>query len=383
MKDLTSVITVELEALRALFQAWDFDLRLVGGVVRDMLSDVTPKDVDLCTDADPEQMMMIFREHGVTFYETGLQHGTLTVNLNGQIYEITSLRTDSNHDGRHAEVTYTRDWTADLARRDLTVNAMALTFDGDLIDPFNGADDLAAKKVRFVGDPNQRMREDYLRILRFFRFHARIANALAIDDETTAAILGNAYGLRAISKERVWSEVQKIIAGNVGPLMIEQMQGLGVAWAIGLRPGDSMALAQAWNHTRDPVSLIAAYQGPRADDLLASWNASTAERQQARFIVNNLDQTDAMFLLAHDRAPHRHVAELMRVLGAPGVAEYVESEHTVVPVFPVNGETLLAAGVPKGPEIGKRLAHLRKAWADGGYSASAADLLASHLNEPV
>jgi tRNA nucleotidyltransferase/poly(A) polymerase len=187
MKDLTSVITVELEALRALFQAWDFDLRLVGGVVRDMLSDVTPKDVDLCTDADPEQMMMIFREHGVTFYETGLQHGTLTVNLNGQIYEITSLRTDSNHDGRHAEVTYTRDWLADLARRDLTVNAMALTFDGDLIDPFNGAADLAAKKVRFVGDPNQRMREDYLRILRFFRFHARIANALAIDDETTVA----------------------------------------------------------------------------------------------------------------------------------------------------------------------------------------------------
>lgn len=381
MKDLSSVITVELEALRALFQAWDFDLRLVGGVVRDMLSDVTPKDVDICTDADPEQMMMIFREHGVTFYETGLQHGTLTVNLNGQIYEITSLRTDSNHDGRHAEVTYTRDWLADLARRDLTVNAMALTFDGELVDPFDGAADLAAQKVRFVGDADQRMREDYLRILRFFRFHARIANTRHIEPDIVGALVRNAQGLRTISKERVWQEMQKIVAGNVGPEMIEQMQGLGVAWAIGLRPGNPYGLARAWMHTRDPVSLIAAYQEEEADHLLANWRASTAERQQARFIATHWDAQDAMFLLAHDRAPRQHVAELMRVRGAPWLAEYVESEHTVVPVFPITGEDLLQAGVPRGPEIGRRLAVMRKAWAVNGYREGKASLLALHISD--
>jgi tRNA nucleotidyltransferase/poly(A) polymerase len=125
----------ELVRLRDTFQKSGFDIRLVGGCVRDMLMGIEPKDIDLCTDATPEEQIALYRAAGVRFAETGLQHGTITVILPEGVYEITSLRTETDHDGRHATVSYTRDWNEDLGRRDLTINAMAMTFEGQLSGP--------------------------------------------------------------------------------------------------------------------------------------------------------------------------------------------------------------------------------------------------------
>jgi len=378
MQELTDIITPELHELRRRFVAAGRDIRLVGGCVRDLLAGVTPKDIDLCTDATPGEQMLIYG-HSITFYETGLQHGTLTVNLGGnQLYEITSLRTETNHDGRHAEVAWTRDWEADLSRRDLTVNAMSMSFDGTLYDPFQGAQDLLKKRVRFVGDPDERMKEDYLRILRFFRFHARINGSVYLENDEVGAIIRNHGGLRTISKERVWVELAKIISGPVGPSMLAHMWFLGVNDAIGVPMGDMDALQIAHDHTRNPVSLMAAYLGDRADYTLATLRASTAERQLARFIGENVKKplklSDYKHLLAVTKAPRQHVVELALVRWDEVAADFARDWE--IPIFPVDGNDIIAMGIPVGPRIGHFMDYLKGSWASWDYSISKDELLA-------
>jgi tRNA nucleotidyltransferase (CCA-adding enzyme) len=379
VRELTAIIPPELRALREKFVERGFDLRLVGGCVRDLLRDETPKDIDLCTDADPEEQMTLYRDAGVAFYETGLKHGTLTVNLgSGGLYEITSLRTETNHDGRHADVTYTRDWLADLGRRDLTVNAMALTFDGELIDHFGGADDLVSGRARFVGDADQRLQEDYLRILRFFRFHARIASTDAIDSEELNAIRRHHGGLRTISKERVWSEMAKIIAGPFGPQMLVHMTFLGVDGAIDLPAGDFARLNTAHRHTSNPVTLMTAYLGDKTDHTGGLWRWSTVERQLARFLTQHMDRplalTDIRYMMAVERVSQEYVRELGLLRGDVILAYYLK--NWTPPVFPVTGHDLMQAGVDPGPALGQTIAKLKQAWANMNYAMTKDQLMA-------
>ena len=153
-----------------MFSSEGYSIRLVGGVARDLLLGHQPKDIDLATDCTPENMVQIFEREGLHYIPTGLQHGTITVHINKVNYEITTLRIDHVTDGRHAIVQYTSEWSKDAERRDLTINAMSLSFDGTLYDYFNGMEDLKKKKVRFVGNARERIKEDYLRILRYFRY---------------------------------------------------------------------------------------------------------------------------------------------------------------------------------------------------------------------
>lgn len=223
----TTLITPDLQRLRHAFQAQGFDLRLVGGCVRDLLAGLPAKDIDLCTDASPDEQREVYRQSDIFCVDTGLKHGTWTAVLNHIPYEITSLRIDRNPDGRHAEVLYIRDWDLDLERRDLTINAMALDFDGTLYDPFGGQDDLRAGIVRFVGDADARLTEDYLRILRWYRFQARFGRT-GPTPETEAALMTHAPGLRGISRERVWAEMKRIIAHPRGYETLALMHQHGI-----------------------------------------------------------------------------------------------------------------------------------------------------------
>ena len=163
-----SFVKPELLRLEKMFADAGFELVFVGGCVRDALLGKEPKDVDLATSATPEEQISLYNQNGIRFIETGLQHGTVTAVLDGEPYEITTYRIDKETDGRHAKVDYTRDLVEDLSRRDLTFNAIAMRFDGTLVDPFDGMADLHNGRVRFVGNAQQRIEEDYLRILRFF-----------------------------------------------------------------------------------------------------------------------------------------------------------------------------------------------------------------------
>ena len=388
---LSFAITPQLRSLRDAFVRRGFDLRLVGGAVRDLVRGVEPKDIDLCTDADPIDQMAIYKSVGVPFYETGLAHGTLSVRLGNMVYEITSLRTESNHDGRHATVSYTRDWLADLSRRDLTFNAMALTFDGEIIDPFGGRQDLADGVVRFVGDPDARMQEDYLRILRWLRFQGRIAPNKPLDPETVEAALRNAHGLRGISRERVWMEVSKIISGTGGASLIDSMYDLEIAPAIDLPIGHVERVAVSSRFTTNPVTLMVALLHERTDgkdhwpDMGVRWKWSADESRLARFLVSqgglcegepsfNNAVSRAKEQIAYDRLPIDWVSELWLMRGEVALVSTVKAWE--VPAFPVTGDDLTAAGVKPGPEMGQILKRLRAEWRDSGYTATKTNLMA-------
>lgn len=162
--------TPDLLRLEHLFSSNGYTLRLVGGAVRDLLLARSPKDIDLATECTPEDMVKLFEAEGIRYIPTGLQHGTVTVCTGDGAYEVTTLRVDRQTDGRHAVVDFTTDWQVDANRRDFTINAMSLALDGSLYDYFSGQEHLADRRVEFVGDAKARIREDYLRILRYFRW---------------------------------------------------------------------------------------------------------------------------------------------------------------------------------------------------------------------
>lgn len=390
--NLTTVITPELQSLRDAFVARGFDLRLVGGVVRDLMRGVSPKDIDLCTDATPDEQIEVYEDNGFSFHETGLKHGTVTVMLNGgpdadgvarfqTAYEITSLRTESDHDGRHAVVAYTRDWLEDLGRRDLTFNAMAMTFDGTLIDPFNGADDLSNNVVRFVGDTDARITEDYLRILRWFRFHARVANNGHMDEKTMDAVRRQAHGLAGISRERVWMEMSKIVVGNVGAEMVKNMFDAGVHQFIDMPTGNPCAIENAvkFGKTKNPVTaMVAMLNGDvgAVTKMAADWKWSAHERDFGIWLAKaaKANTGDYRFMISHDGAPVEWAAELSRLNGSAVFADQLMADAH--PVFPVKGQDLLDAGMKPGKEVGQALKAMKKAWADSGYTMTKEELVA-------
>ena len=232
--EFKSVLTPELFTVAEPFQEHRYDVRIVGGAVRDILLGIKPKDVDLGTNATPEEMIQMFKQHKIHYIETGLQHGTLTAHVNKRDFEVTTLRIDAETDGRHAKVKFTHDWKVDAERRDLTINAMSLGLDGSLYDYFGGREDLFKHRVRFVGDPRLRIQEDYLRILRYFRFYGRIALEAENHDQTTLNVIRECSdGLKKIAVERIWMEVSKILTGNYTPSILRHMYELNVSQSIG------------------------------------------------------------------------------------------------------------------------------------------------------
>lgn len=372
------LITQALQDLRNIFVSKGFDMALVGGVVRDTIAGLPCKDIDLCTDATPEEQIDIYATHGYCWIETGLQHGTVTVVMGGVPYEITSLRVDAETDGRHARVEYTRNWVQDLARRDLTINAMLMWFDGEVLDPFGGRKDLRNGVIRFVGNPVDRIREDYLRILRWFRFQGRFGNVDNIDDATLIAINENAHGLDRISRERVWSEVKRIVQHPTGPMLINEMFAMNLSRHIGMTDywnQETCAKAQDW--TSAPEVLMAAgqdWQHQLVNDLSHAWKWSNAEYAHADWLCfNAFQRKDLRRLIAVEGAPREWVAELAHLEDRDDWSKNA-LVHWEFPPFPVNGNDLIAAGL-KGKAVGNALEMMKDAWADSGYQASKQKLM--------
>jgi tRNA nucleotidyltransferase (CCA-adding enzyme) len=370
-----------LRRVREIMNQRGFDIRIVGGAVRSHLLGVEAADIDLCTDADPDEQIAIYKAADLRYIETGLQHGTITVVIPGEDhYEITSLRMETDHDGRHATVRYTRDWFEDLGRRDLTVNAMAMTFDGEVIDPFGGAKDLAERRVRFVGEPAERMREDYLRILRWLRFHGRIAGNHALDHAASAAARQSAAGLAKISRERVWMEMSKIVSGPSAPMLFGALDQLGLLDSISLPRGDLLALGWARGRGLKPPTLMAAYLGYDAEKvsvLAADWRWSLDEYHLARFVCQNIRAAHLdyrrMMTLQQDLsdAYRRSLRETAKARIEPGEAAFIET--FVPPKCPVSGDDLITLGMKPGPQLGKARSLIRDLWYEAGCPTSRED----------
>ncbi|MGC1488809.1 MAG: CCA tRNA nucleotidyltransferase, partial [Albidovulum sp.] len=186
---------------------------LVGGCVRNGLLGVPVDDVDIATDAHPERVSALAKAAGLRVVPTGIEHGTVTIVANSKPFEVTTFRRDVETDGRRATVAFATNIQDDAARRDFTMNALYADHAGQVIDPLGGLPDLQARRVRFVGGPQDRIREDYLRILRFFRFHARYGDpALGLDADGLAACAELADGIKTLSRERIGHEMRKLLA---------------------------------------------------------------------------------------------------------------------------------------------------------------------------
>ena len=213
IKDLRDL--KNLEEVKSIFSVLENQdkgnkLMFVGGCVRKLLKKELVNDIDIATNLSPDELKNILRENNINFIETGITHGTITVVINKIRFEITTLRKDASTDGRHANVEFISDWEEDAKRRDFTINAIYSNLKGEIYDPLGGQKDLENKIVKFIGDPNERIREDYLRILRYFRFYTQYSNHQH-DIEIAQAIKKGLNGLRKISKERIFDEFSKIL----------------------------------------------------------------------------------------------------------------------------------------------------------------------------
>ena len=207
-----------LEEAKSIFSALENQdksnkLMFVGGCVRKLLNKESVNDIDIATNLSPDELKNILRENNINFIETGIAHGTITVVINKIKFEITTLRKDVSTDGRHANVEFISDWEMDAKRRDFTINAIYSNLKGEIYDPLGGLKDLENKIVKFIGDPNERIREDYLRILRYFRFYTQYSNHQH-DIKIIQAIKKNLNGISKISKERILDELFKILNLN-------------------------------------------------------------------------------------------------------------------------------------------------------------------------
>ena len=186
------------------------ELRFVGGCVRKLINNEVVDDIDLSTNLTPENVIEILKKNNINYYETGIEHGTITAVINKKSFEITSLRKDVKTDGRHAQVVYTKNWLEDASRRDFTINAIYSDIDGNLFDPFNGKKDLYDGLIEFIGDPAIRLKEDYLRILRYIRFFLGYSRNQH-NKNTVKIIKQHLSGLKQVSKERQLQELKKIV----------------------------------------------------------------------------------------------------------------------------------------------------------------------------
>ena len=363
--------------------------RVVGGPVRDALAGVRVHDVDVAAPLPPEEIARRLKAAGIKVFETGLKHGTVTAVLDHVPVEVTALRRDVATDGRHAEVEWTTDWREDAARRDFTINAMSLDAGGRLWDYFDGRGDLAAGIVRFVGDPAIRLREDYLRALRFFRFQARFGRGEP-DAAALAAIRDAVPGLAArIAPERIWMELKRLLAGPNLVAALASMRETGLLAAVLPEAGDLAVLAalEAAGAPPDPLLRLAALLPPGSVPALASrLRLSGEERQRLQHFTLDFDSTPPL----SDKSPARLRAWLAerskdQAIGELWLAEARDGQERTAlraavaamerPVFPLQGRDLLPLGLPPGPGMGELLGALRAWWLAGGTAADREECL--------
>lgn len=344
--------------------------RLVGGCVRDTLLGITPKDIDLATPTYPEEVIELFKNKGFNVIETGISHGTVTVMVNGTGYEITTLRSDVETDGRHATVQWVADWKQDAMRRDFTFNAMYIDRNGFLYDYFNGQKDIENKTVRFVGNADERVKEDALRILRYFRFAVRF-NAQNIDEDAKNAIVNNIDMLKNLSVERVHSEFTKIFNTTNNLWVYNLMKELKVF---------DQFFSNVKDYNKDFKNYLEFYSfmSNGEYDFMRKFKASIDEVKFVNDVnkvnvTSNFDENELKYLSAYEGFSINVIKTKLDI-------ENISYDKTifddfVVPIFPVTGKDLINVGVKPGVEMGKLLKNLKKIWMMNNFIFDKEELL--------
>lgn len=394
-------------SLQAVFDALEEggeEARAVGGSVRNTLFGVPVTDIDISTTNPPEEVVRRIKAAGLRAVPTGIEHGTVTVVSDHDAYEVTTLREDVETHGRHATVRFGRDWVKDAERRDFTMNALYVDRNGLLFDPVNGLTDLNARRVRFIGDPAARIREDYLRILRFFRFHAQYGRG-ELDKAGLHASIEGRDGLRRLSAERIGLEMRKLVSAPRAPETLRLMADIGILEIVlagvarivdfaNLRRLDPVA-----DETRAPAVGLASLAGfvdediDRISDRMRLSNAERKRMMGALHVADRAGRPDDSLSARELVYRHGRTAAVDGLLlawarqgGDPRDRHFRDALDLArkfrAPQFPVRGKDLLGLGVPRGPRVGEWMALLERAWIDADFQPTSAELLRLVRTEP-
>ncbi|HWB48168.1 MAG TPA: CCA tRNA nucleotidyltransferase [Stellaceae bacterium] len=404
--------------LRA-FAAAGIEMRFVGGCVRDALLGIETGDIDIATPARPEQVTAALAAAQIKALPTGIAHGTVSAVIRPRTFEITTLRRDVETFGRHARVAFDAGWAEDAARRDFTVNAVYLAPDGRLYDPAGGRADLAARRVRFVGDPATRIAEDVLRILRYYRFEARFGHGGG--DPAARAACRDAVGkLSTLSVERVSRELLRLIAGPDPVRALSLMRDDGVLAAIlpeatridrlerlipleaptptlprrrgreTAPPPPPAGEGRGGGEAGDSILRLAALIDTDASGAVAMaqrLRLSVAQQRRLAGLAKPWPLDPAGDAHAQRRALYRlgreRCRDLARLLAADGDIAAAQLKTLLgrvetwrIPVFPLTGDDVTARGIAPGPRVGELLAAVRRWWEEGDFAADRAACLA-------
>jgi poly(A) polymerase len=377
--------------LHKVFDALEGDeVRIVGGAVRNALLGQPVADIDLAVAAEPQSVVEKAERAGVRVIPTGIDHGTVTLIVDSAHFEVTSLREDIETDGRRAVVRFGGDFAADAERRDFTINALSVDAQGRLYDYVGGLDDLAARRVRFIGDPRQRIAEDYLRILRFFRFSGIYGEGL-LDAEGFAACIAQRAGIANLSRERLGGEMLKILASPRSRAVIEAMSKAGLLGFLGVAPWPARyrrltALLETRRAADALLSLAALALHSEADSerLTESLRLSRAQRRRLAGMAkvaaawHGAGEAPAAAQLREQLFLHGAQAArdgLMLVQtespAAPEDQEFLAADaflrDTPAPKVPFAATDLIARGVKQGAGLGASLKRLQAAWIRAGF----------------
>ena len=348
----------------------------VGGCVRNSLLNVAVSDLDVSTPVRPDRVMDLAKAQGFKAIPTGLEHGTVTVVVEGEAFEITTFRKDVETDGRRAVVAFADTLEDDARRRDFTMNALYARADGSIIDPLGGLADLEARRVRFIDDPDQRIREDYLRILRFFRFHAWYGDDEAgLDVEGLAACAQNVEGLSNLSKERIGAEMMKLLSAPAPDRAIAAMDHAGVLNA--LLPGASTKaffLLTSFEKAADPVVRLAALG---AFDVVALLRLSKAQTRQYDMLRAYSAGVQTIREIAYREGEKTawDVAALRAAFFEQQLPASLSDDiaRAANAQFPVSAQDLMPD--LSGAALGAMLRELEQTWIESGFALSHEDLM--------
>ena len=373
------------------FQNQNYKLKLVGGCVRKLITEEKIDDMDIAINIEPEKIKKVLVEQKIKFVETGIKYGTITALINDFKFEITSLRKDLSTDGRHAKVEFTSNWEQDAQRRDFTINAIYSDISGEVYDPLNGIEDLKNGIIKFIGDPNQRIQEDYLRILRYLRFYTQYNKNKFHDEIAIKAIKRNLDGLAKISRERILEELFKMMKLNNFSKLFEDEFCRFIILSI---------LPQLRNYNRikilnkisykikkqiDKILLLSILIVDETDNcnfFLYKYQLSNEDKKRILFIKNSFKNYSKQYLYSKKNllkltylSDKSSVIELLiflifvnpkKISNIENLIDYIKEK--TIPEFPINAKFLKEEfNFLEGKQLGDALKKLEKQWIDNGF----------------